>query len=149
MTTDALERFAYRFIKRWLKTLYLRDWSVTVEWCSQTDVDEGAGYSALAYTRFNPAAQTAQMRLSNERHWQVTDEDAHEYLPDTLVHELVHLKLLVAEDRLDSLKPLFKPFIPEVSHPGFFGRIIDIREAYVETVTQLVVDMEARCKSKK
>lgn len=85
----AARRFVHDKLDLWQKRLQLEEWSIQVEIISPSDLRQGT----LGNVRWDPEKKTARIRVLSVADYQMPVDRALADMEDTIVHELIHLRL--------------------------------------------------------
>ena len=85
----AARRYVQQRLDLWQKRLQLQDWSIKVEITRPSDLRQGT----LGNVHWDPEKKTARIRVLSVADYQTSYERALADMEDTIVHELIHLRL--------------------------------------------------------
>ena len=143
-----LDGFITRFLKTWKRQLGLTGWDILWLWGDSPTIDEEAGYTAVAVTHVDLPTFSATIRVSQDKDWQTNSRIHTLYLPEVLLHELLHIRFAAGEDRLDLMKAAVESYTPPANKGLVQHLVVGAREFYVEATLTLLLDLEEAWKSK-
>ena len=85
----AARRFVQERLDLWQKRLQLQDWSIKVEITRPCDLRPGT----LGNVHWDPEKKTARIRVLSVADYRMSYDRALADMEDTIVHELIHLRL--------------------------------------------------------
>jgi len=125
----------------WRDALRLTDWDFRIVWTDK-DLTADFGYLARAATTPHLPSLKAEITIDERQPWLVTiDYWAPANIEETIIHELVHVRLAATETAIDSILHIANSHIPPSLHPVLEQQLSALREAYVETVTSVLFRM--------
>lgn len=143
-----LDSFIKAYLRKWARLLGLAGWDISWKWEEADALRDHAGYEALAVSIVTGVKQTVRILVLDTEDWQTEDSRAEHYLPDALLHELVHVRMFAAEMLLWGLAPQAAPHLPPSIQNGYHDALIAVREHYTESVVGIIQGLEAKlCKS--
>lgn len=148
MNYDKLTPLVNRFLRTWVHDLGLSGWHITWTWSPRTAVNHRASYDAVAATLMDTSKQQAHILVDQEREWQTANIKRDYSLQATLLHELLHIRLVAGEALLGNLGTVMQPHLTEAVADTAHELVTAVREFYVEAATSLLLDQEAKCKLK-
>lgn len=127
-----------RLVRLWKARLGLQSWAITWKWVQQDVLNQETGYAALASTGCDSSELRAVINFSLDVQWTIDEFYSDHNFEDTVVHELLHIRMAAADDKVDSVRYMLGTALsPEQGR--IVGKLLDeARERYIEMARTLV-----------
>lgn len=131
-----------RLIRLWQKRLRLDGWIIEWSWVQQEALDQQTGYAAIAATGFDVSELKASIDLSKDIQWTLNDFYSDHNLEDTIVHELLHIRLGAADEKLDVVRQMLGTAVSTEQGRVIGQMLIDARERYIESTRTIIQEAQ-------
>lgn len=125
-------------IRLWKKRLRLDGWLIEWTWVSQAALSQETGYAAIAATGCDVSELKASIDFCSDVDWSGDDFYSDHNFEDTVVHELLHIRLGAADEKLDMVRLMLGTAVSTEQGRVIEQLLIDARERYIESSRTLI-----------